>query len=74
MGVLRRQLDGVVASLDDSTERMVEYLSSRDLPITVLLFQVFASRAEQFLSRTWLLDPVQAWAIGPVEKGAASEE
>lgn len=48
----------VAASLDDSTERIVAYLSERDIPINVLCFQVFMNGDEQFLSRTWLLDPV----------------
>jgi hypothetical protein len=49
----------VAASLDDSSERIVAYLSERDIPINVLCFQVFAHGAEQFLSRAWLLDPVR---------------
>lgn len=48
----------VSASLDDSTERIVAYLSERDIPINVLCFQVFSHGSEQFLSRAWLLDPV----------------
>ena len=47
------------ASLDDSTERIVAYLSARDIPINVLCFQVFTNGTEQFLSRAWLLDPVR---------------
>lgn len=49
----------VAASLDDSTERIVGYLSERDIPINVLCFQVFSTGAEQLLSRSWLLDPVR---------------
>ena len=49
----------VAASLDDSTERIVAYLSERDIPINVLCFQVFAHGTEQLLSRCWLLDPVR---------------
>jgi hypothetical protein len=49
----------VAASLDDSTERIVGYLSERDIPINVLCFQVFAHATEQFLSRAWLLDPIR---------------
>ncbi|HJT75615.1 MAG TPA: endonuclease NucS domain-containing protein [Gemmataceae bacterium] len=48
----------VSASLDDSTERIVAYLSGRDIPINVLCFQVFTHGTEQLLSRAWLLDPV----------------
>lgn len=49
----------VASSLDDSTERIVAYLSQRDIPINVLCFQVFACGTEQLLSRAWLLDPVR---------------
>lgn len=49
----------VAATLDDSTERIVSYLSDRDIPINVLCFQVFSNGAEQFISRAWLLDPVR---------------
>lgn len=48
----------VAASLDDSTERIVAYLSERDIPINVLCFQIFTNGTEQLLSRAWLLDPV----------------
>jgi hypothetical protein len=47
----------VAASLDEHTERIVGYLSERDIPINVLCFQVFQNGEEQFLSRSWLLDP-----------------
>jgi hypothetical protein len=49
----------VAASLDDSTERIVAYLSERDIPINVLCFQVFAHGDGQLLSRAWLIDPVR---------------
>ncbi len=52
------QIIVVAASIDDSTERIVAYLAERDVPINVLCFQVFSNGSEQFLSRTWLLDPV----------------
>ncbi len=50
----------VAASLDASSERIVTYLSERDIPVNVLCFQVFTNGDEQLLSRTWLLDPVRA--------------
>jgi hypothetical protein len=49
----------VASSLDDSTERIVGYLTERDIPINVLCFQVFAYGTGLLLSRAWLLDPVQ---------------
>lgn len=48
----------VAAHIDDSTERIVAYLSEREIPINVLCFQVFSNGTEQLLSRAWLLDPV----------------
>ncbi|MEX2157782.1 MAG: nuclease [Dehalococcoidia bacterium] len=53
------QIIVVAASLDASTERIVAYLSDRDIPINVLCFQVFTLGADQLLSRAWLLDPVR---------------
>jgi len=63
----------VAASLDDRTERIVSYLSERDIPINVLCFQVFTNGVEQLLTRAWLLDPVRtqvsaaATSVGPTE-------
>lgn len=47
----------VAAELDDSTERIISYLNSRDIAINVVFFQVFQHGTEQFLSRAWLIDP-----------------
>jgi hypothetical protein len=47
----------VAASIDESTERIVNYLSEREIPINVLCFQIFNHGNEQLLSRAWLLDP-----------------
>lgn len=49
----------VASSLDESTERIVSYLSNWDIPINVLCFQVFCAGDQQILSRTWLLDPAE---------------
>jgi hypothetical protein len=62
------QLDGshqivvVASTLDASTERIVQYLSDRDVSINAMLFQVFQSGEDQLLSRSWLLDPIEAEA------------
>jgi hypothetical protein len=47
----------VAAALDDSTERIIQYLNARDLAINVVFFQVFQHGDEQLLSRAWLIDP-----------------
>lgn len=49
----------VASSLDHRTERIVNYLNARNIPINVLFFQVFNHDRTQFLSRVWLLDPVE---------------
>jgi hypothetical protein len=49
----------VATELDETSERIIKYLNARGIGINVLLFQVFEHGDEQFISRTWLLDPVQ---------------
>jgi hypothetical protein len=49
----------VASSLDASTERIVDYLNRRDVPINVLCFQVFSSNDGQIISRSWLIDPIE---------------
>jgi hypothetical protein len=63
----------VAASFDDSTERIVAYLSQRDIPINVLCFQVFSYGSEQLLSRAWLLDPVRTQANAAAKPADTSE-
>lgn len=50
----------VAAELDASSERIVAYLSERDIAINVLCFQVFQLGEQQLISRAWLLDPAEA--------------
>jgi uncharacterized protein YeaO (DUF488 family) len=63
----------VSASLDDSTERIVAYLSERDIAINVLCFQIFTHGTEQFLSRSWLLDPVRTQVVAATATDGPSE-
>jgi hypothetical protein len=53
------QMVVVAAELDASTERIVNYLNSIDVPINVLFFKVYQDGSQQYLVRTWLLDPVE---------------
>src|SRR5690606_407827 len=50
----------VATELDASSERIVGYLSERDIAINVLCFQVFQLGAQQLISRAWMLDPTEA--------------
>lgn len=63
----------VASSLDESTERIVGYLSDRDIPINVLCFQVFVHGGEQLLSRAWLLDPTRTQVSAAVTPEALNE-
>lgn len=58
----------VAAELDASSERIVGYLSERDIAINVLCFQVFQLGEQQLISRAWLLDPAEAPQASPVSK------
>ena len=62
----------VAAALDDSTERIINYLNARDIAINVVFFQVFQHGEEQLLSRVWLIDPGQTQthaAATPTKQG-----
>ena len=67
------QLVIVATELDASSERIVSYLSARNIPINVLCFQVFQAGEQQLLSRSWLLDPVQT-QVNVVSAGATHNE
>ena len=66
----------VATHLDESSERIVEYLNQRGIPINVLCFQIFEHGDQQLPSRAWLLDPVetQAIVIAPTKRGARERE
>ena len=49
----------VASSLDASTERIVNYLNKMDVAINVIFFQVFQDDEKQYLSRAWLIDPIE---------------
>lgn len=49
----------VASSLDSSTERIVKYLSDSDIPINVVFFKVFIDNNNKYLSRAWLIEPIE---------------
>ena len=64
----------VAAELDASSERIVAYLSDRDVAINVLCFQVFQLGDQQVISRAWLLDPTDVpQATSSSKPGTPSE-
>lgn len=66
----------VATHLDDSSERIVEYLNQRGISINVLCFQIFVHGDQQLLSRAWLLDPVetQISVVIPTKRGTRERE
>ncbi len=52
----------VATELDNSTERIVKFLSKRNLNINVLFFQVFEDAGGLLLSRAWMVDPTEVQA------------
>lgn len=64
----------VAAELDASSERIVGYLSERDIAINVLCFQVFQLGEQQLISRAWLLDPAEAPQPTAASKPGAPSE
>lgn len=52
----------VAAELDDSTQRITQYLSKRDIAVNAVCFQVFKHGSEKLISRAWLVDPGETQA------------
>jgi hypothetical protein len=51
----------VSSELDNSTERIIDYLSAGyGVPINAVFFRYFKDNGGEYLSRTWLIDPNQA--------------
>lgn len=54
----------VAASLDDSTERIVEHLNEvHKVNINAVFFNVFTKDGKEFIARSWLKDPADAEEI-----------
>lgn len=48
----------VSSQLDSETERIINYLSNNyDVPINAVFFKYFEEGEQQFITRSWLLDP-----------------
>ncbi|MGE3801214.1 MAG: nuclease [Candidatus Kapaibacterium sp.] len=68
------QIVVVASALDASTERIVLYLNSLDVPINIIFFQVFQHEELEFLSRTWLIDPVETESKASASGGEGKEK
>jgi hypothetical protein len=69
----RHEIVIVAALLDDSSERIVNYLNKRGISINVLCFQVFKHGNDKLLSRSWLLDPVHVQINASASADSSSE-
>ncbi len=54
------QLIIVCSHLDTSTERIVEYLSARGIPINAVFFRTFRDSGGELLARTWFIERQEA--------------
>ena len=54
------QLIIVCSELDTSTERIVEYLSARGIPINIAFFRTFRDSGGELLARTWFIERQEA--------------
>ena len=52
----------VAAQLDDSTERIISYLTDYGVAINAVFFRFFKDNENEYLSRAWLIEPDQAEA------------
>lgn len=50
----------VAAQLDDSTERIINYLTELGVAINAVFFRFFKDANREYLSRAWLIEPDQA--------------
>ncbi|HEX2081362.1 MAG TPA: hypothetical protein VHG08_26900 [Longimicrobium sp.] len=49
----------VAAELDESSERIVQYLGDRGIAINVVFFNMFRSGEQELVGRAWLRDPIE---------------
>ncbi len=50
----------VASELDNSTERIINYLSAYGVPINAVFFRYFKDGNNEYITRSWLIDPDQA--------------
>jgi hypothetical protein len=65
------QLVIVASALDAASERIVTYVQSFGAPVNVVFFQTFQENGVQYLTRTWLVDPVEE---APTRKTGAKKQ
>ncbi len=58
----------VASGLDESTERIIDYLSEFQVPINVVLFRYLRDGDDEYLARSWLIDPDEVEAKATPKK------
>lgn len=56
----KHKLIVVASELDNSTERIINYLSAYGVPINAVFFRYFKDGTNEYITRSWLIDPGQA--------------
>jgi len=64
----------VASELDPGSERIINYLNNRGIPVNALFFQVFSHAGSQLLSRAWLIDPASTQINVAVSASSNSEK
>lgn len=62
----------VASTLDPSTERIVKYLNSYEIPINTVFFKVFEDGENRYISRVWLIDPVETQEHANLSKNTSN--
>jgi hypothetical protein len=68
------QLVLVAAELDNSSERIINYLASKSIPINAVFFRYFQDGTSEYLARTWLIDPQDVEVISNKRGGTKGRE
>lgn len=64
----------VASALDNSTERIINYLNARGIAINVIFFQVLQYGEEKLLSRAWFIDPIETQANAAITTKQGEEK
>jgi hypothetical protein len=67
------QLVIVASALDPASERIVSYAQAYGLPINVVFFHTFEDAGTQYLTRTWLNEPVEEGVLPKGKPGAKKQ-
>ncbi|GIH78028.1 endonuclease NucS domain-containing protein [Planobispora longispora] len=64
----------VAHDADPATERIVNYLSSFEVPVNVMFFRYFEDEGRRYLARTWLIDETKPSRAASVQRRSGTKE